>query len=140
MVCQLCFPGAVDIAEIIPGYDLIYFPETDKYLLYTDNDSIIINFDEKPEVEPYKGISDDDLEALPEEEYWKTFHWGTKVGEITKCWKFSMELGHDICKSCAEAGHNREEECYTAMWLYGRIADMIAEYDAQKQEDVIQND
>ena len=125
-MCEICF-SAEDKFEVIPGLYLIKFvKDSDHYKAGTwglirngTNDPIAV-WDFEPKKDPLKGMSEEDLEKLSEDEFHNFLSWKEDVENVISV---SPEIGYWLVGVAMEVGYQYETSF--AEWVFNRMADML---------------
>lgn len=129
-MCELCFPKAIEIGELIKDYYLIY--DTGVFSLLSGqghNGDEELYFPGKPtiDLDPKDECVDVNSELFKEHDKW--------MDRIIEWWedlRMTPESGYWLVKSAIESGWDRYENDDCALlefWLVDKAAKMILEYE-----------
>lgn len=121
-VCHGCWPEAIEIGELSPGYgivlDLGYF-----HIVRGDHkEDIIVTFENTPNKDPNPGNLNQSPDAIAAKQEWLRQVKRETDGKLN----FPLDKGHHFIQSLIDEGWNREKETYV-MFLYNRVGMLIEE-------------
>ena len=118
-VCELCYPNAKEIGEIMPNYWLM--ENEGKYAIISYNghrDDEALFFPEKPTPDPDPACVTDDGPIFE-----ASNKWVDTVSDWSETLLLRPEEGYYLCKAAKKAGW---ESNLFAFWLYDRAGKMLA--------------
>lgn len=129
MLCELCFPVAVEIGQIFPGGWLVenkgwYF------IIASDGhkDDILLFFPNKPTPDPDPDVKE------PEKYMW----WVDAIADWENKIKMTPQDGYFLVSGCLEAGWKGSKGQGTMLvWLYERAAKMVEDYEKSHLDETL---
>lgn len=135
-ICDLCFPGGIDIGKIADGYYLCF--HNGRYFVLAgqghSNDELFY-WSEKPFPDPISGKTDEEIDAIDRDFYSKNMlEIDRIITETDLCLSPSYE--HRFVKACIESGsYDQEKDGYNfELWLFNRCGVLIHEYEKEQKE------
>lgn len=130
-MCEQCSAEVDEFMEVIPKWLLIratrnsFSMKEGQWGLVWANDPSFI-WTETPVVDPHDGMPDEQVDALPKEEFDKFFEWAKKAEDFEKSLMGSPFDGYTLYKAALDAGYDRKTDGRFSFWLFNRMGKLLA--------------